>query len=171
MDNTRKNIVADCYGKHRADFVAYARRRAGRADIAEDIVQDAFVRVLRSDKMVTEQSVGALVYAAVRNLTFDYWRHRAVVTAYEHLAAATATPTVNALDTALICARREADELLERGMAQLTPTKGEAYRLSLYDGMQVLDIVRVLGINYKTAESRLATARKQVRGYMRRMLA
>lgn len=171
MDDTRKNdIIADYYSKHYDDLVGYAFSRTASMAVAEDAVQDAFLRILATDKMVTPVTVGGLVHTTLRNLTYDYWRRRNVATAYEQYLAASGAG-VNALDTARVCGRGEMVELLERAMSRLTYKRREAYGMWLYDGMCISDISINLNIMYKTAENRLCAARKLVRRYMEKMLA
>lgn len=171
MSYTKKNsIIAEYYRQHRDDIVSYAGRRVGDYDVAQDIVQDAFLRVLTTDKMVAVTTVGPLVYATVNRLTIDLWRRRNVAAGYERYAAAEGGE-VNALDTEHVCSRRNVIDILESGIERLTETKREVYRLALYDSMAVSDIASVLSLKYKTAESRLCIARGKVRDYMRKMLA
>ena len=65
----------------------------------------------------------------------------------------------------------EITELMERGIARLSEMQRKVYRLNVCDGMKVGEICRELRLNYKCVENRLGAARKEVRCYMKRMLA
>ena len=61
--------------------------------------------------------------------------------------------------------------LLEQGMARLTAKQREIYCMNVYGGMKVAEISDELRVSYKSVEHRLGDARREVRSYMRRMLA
>jgi RNA polymerase sigma-70 factor (ECF subfamily) len=64
-------------GAHR-EFLAFLEKRVGDRSVAEDILQDAFVRGL--DKIVSvrdEESVVAWFYRVLRNAVIDHYRRRA----------------------------------------------------------------------------------------------
>lgn len=65
----------------------------------------------------------------------------------------------------------EVEEILERGMANLTEKQRIVYRMNLIEGKKVSEISEQLCENYKSVENRLGAARKEVRRYMKRMLA
>ena len=70
-----------------------------------------------------------------------------------------------------VYAPAEITELLERGMARLSPKSRHIYAMNVMEGMRVAEISDTLGETYKSVENRLGAARKEIRSYMRRMLA
>ena len=62
-------------------------------------------------------------------------------------------------------------EILERGIAHLSDSERVIYRMNLFEGLQVSEISKTLHINYKSVENRLGAARKEIRQYMKRVLA
>jgi RNA polymerase sigma-70 factor (ECF subfamily) len=68
--------VAVLVANHR-QFLAFLEKRVGSRDVAEDILQDAFVRGMsRVDQVRDRESVVAWFYRALRNALVDHWRHR-----------------------------------------------------------------------------------------------
>ena len=63
------------------------------------------------------------------------------------------------------------NELLERGIARLSENQRKIYRMNVCDGMQISEIAIKLDVKYKNVENRLCAARKEVRKYMKCMLA
>ena len=73
-------LITNYYIVHRDELLAFASSRLGDSRLAEDIVQDVFLRLLSTDKMITEVTLPALVYTITRNLINDYYRRH---TTYE----------------------------------------------------------------------------------------
>ncbi len=62
---------------HRA-FLRYLERRIGDKAVAEDLLQDAFVRALDKADAVSTEAVIPWFYRVLRNATVDYYRRHAV---------------------------------------------------------------------------------------------
>ena len=79
-----QQLITNYYITHRDELLAFASSRLGDSRQAEDIVQDVFLRLLSSDKMITEVTLPALVYTITRNLINDYYRRHTTYEQYEH---------------------------------------------------------------------------------------
>ena len=77
-------LITDYYMAHRDELLAFASSRLGDGCLAEDIVQDVFLRLLSSDRLLTEVTLPALVYTITRNLINDYYRRHTTHEQYEH---------------------------------------------------------------------------------------
>lgn len=161
-------LIADYYYSHYEELLGFVSKRLQYSDAAEDIVQDVFVRLLRTDKMITPVTMPSLVYTIARNIIFDYWRHKRSVEEYEHYLVT--TDRNNTLDTSYVYGAGEMTELLEQGIARLSDNQREIYRMNIYEGMQVSDISDKLNLKYKNVENRLGMARKEVRRYISSVL-
>lgn len=157
-------LITNYYIAHRDELLAFASSRLGDSRQAEDIVQDVFLRLLSSDKMITEVTLPALVYTITRNLINDYYRRHTTYEQYEHYikGVCSEVTTMESVFSAF-----EIMERLERGLVRLPENCREIYRLHIYGGMKVGEISRELGEGYKSVEHRLGTARKVMREYLR----
>ena len=158
-------LITDYYIAHRDELLAFVSSRLGGSDLAEDIVQNVFLRLLTTDKMISEVTLPCLVYTVARNLISDYYRRHATFEEYEHYIKGVCSTEIS---TDSIFSVREVMEGLERGLARLPENCREVYRLHVYGGMKVSEISLRLGEGYKSVEHRLGTARKAMRQYMRR---
>lgn len=170
MESKQRSIITDFYAAHREELTAFVASRLPSADGAEDIVQEVFLKLLRTERMITPVTLPCLVYTTARNLVFDLWRHRRAAEEYEHVIAKTDWQPRKAEGVESIYAAHEVEEMLERGIARLTDRQTKVYRLNIYEGMQVGEISLRLGMKYKTVENHLGTARRQVREYLRKCL-
>ena len=157
-------LITNYYIAHRDELLAFASSRLGDSRQAEDIVQDVFLRLLSSDKMITEVTLPALVYTITRNLINDYYRRHTTYEQYEHYIKGVCSE-VTTMDS--VFSAFEIMERLERGLVRLPENCREIYRLHIYGGMKVGEISRELGEGYKSVEHRLGTARKVMREYLR----
>ena len=156
--------LTNYYVTHRDELLAYVSSRLGNSVEAEDLVQNVFLRLLTSDKMITEITLPALVYTITRNMINDYDRRRTHYEAYEHYLKNTDSIDDSAGSVLSI---RDITEQLERGLARVPENCREIYRLHIYGGMKVAEISERLGEGYKSVEHRLGTARKMIRQHLR----
>ena len=166
--------LTNYYVTHRDELLAYVSSRLGNSVEAEDLVQNVFLRLLTSDKMITEITLPALVYTIARNLINDYYRRRTHYEAYEHYLKNTEAyehylKNTDSIDDSAgsVLSIRDITEQLERGLARLPENCREIYRLHIYGGMKVAEISECLGEGYKSVEHRLGTARKMIRQHLR----
>ena len=159
-----QQLITNYYIAHRDELLAFASSRLGDSRLAEDIVQDVFLRLLSTDKMITEVTLPALVYTITRNLINDYYRRHTTYEQYEHYikGVCSEVTTMESVFSAF-----EIMERLERGLVRLPENCREIYRLHIYGGMKVGEMSRELGEGYKSVEHRLGTARKVMREYLR----
>ena len=162
---TKHTLITNYYIAHRDELLAFAGSRLGDSYLAEDIVQNVFLRLLTSDKIISEITLPALVFAMTRNQVYDYYRHHTTVEQYEHYIKGVCSELTS--DESILSAR-EVMEQMERGLARLPENCREIYRMHIYDGMKVSEISRELGEGYKSVEHRLGTARKAMRQYLRK---
>ena len=144
---SKHSIIAEYYTECYAELKGFvASRLLGdeKAEQAEDIVQNVFVRLLKMDCMITRITLPCLVYTDWQNRYVD--------------------------DVATIYSAHEIQAKLENGIAQLSEKQSSVYRLNL-EGMTVKDIALHLNIKYKCAEHYLGNARKSVRRYVKEEMA
>ena len=159
-----QQLITNYYIAHRDELLAFASSRLGDSRLAEDIVQDVFLRLLSTDKMITEVTLPALAYTITRNLINDYYRRHTTYEQYEHYIKGVCSEVTTSES---VFSAFEIMERLERGLVRLPENCREIYRLHIYGGMKVGEISRELGEGYKSVEHRLGTARKVMREYLR----
>ncbi len=145
-------------------FLAFVEHRVGDRALAEDILQDAFVRSL--DKLATlrdEESVVAWFYRSLRNAVTDRWRRR---DASQRALAAFADE---------LRAEEPNDEVhgvLCRCVGQLAETLKPEYAAALQrievDGVAVKDYAQEAGITSNNAAVRVFRARDALRKHVAR---
>ena len=158
------NLIETYYRNHRDELLAFVSSRLGGAVEAEDIVQNVFLRLLTTDKMITEITLPALTYTIARNLISDYYRRRNTYEEFEHYIKRS-SDDYSSMES--VFSAKELTELLERGLARIPENFREIYRMHIYGGMKVGEISQTLGEGYKSVEHRLGVARKALRSFLK----
>ena len=154
-------LFTEYYISHRDELLAFVSSRLRGSDFAEDIVQNVFLKLLTTDKMISEVTLPSLVYTVARNLITDYYRRHTNYEEYEHYIKSQGLSSQESVFSV-----REITERLERGLARLPENCREIYRMHIYGGMKVSEISQELGEGYKSVEHRLGFARKAMRQYL-----
>jgi RNA polymerase sigma-70 factor (ECF subfamily) len=140
---------------HRA-FLRYLERRVGDRALAEDILQDAFARVIdRPDAAPSDEGVVPWFYRTLRNAAIDQLRRRgAADRALEGFARELETRAVpDETLEAEICA------CITRLAATLKPEYAEALRVVDIDGTPVKTFAETRGLTASNAGVRVFRAR------------
>jgi RNA polymerase sigma-70 factor (ECF subfamily) len=144
---------------HRA-FLSYLERRVGDRALAEDILQDAFAKVVsRPEQAPTDEGVVPWFYRALRNAAIDHFRRRgAAGRAYEAFARELETHDVPAEElTAEICA------CVSRLTDTLKPEYAEALRVIEVEGTPVKTFAEQKGLSASNAAVRVFRAREALK--------
>ena len=152
-------VVATLVANHRA-FLAFLEKRVGDRAIAEDILQDAFVRgIARGETLRDDESAVAWFHQTLRNAVIDHYRrHAAAGRKLEALATelATEAPKDPELAAAVCkCVVALADTL--------KPEYADAIRRIEIDGVAVKDYATEVGISSSNAAVRVFRARDALR--------
>ena len=158
------DIIERYYRTHKDVLLVFVSARLHGSDEAEDLVQEAFLRMLSGNRPISEETIGSLAYTLCSHLIVDWYRHRAVRDDVEHELRHTSVSTTSA-ETLLSV--REITEQMEHSLARLPEDCHEIYRMHIYGGLQARDICQQTGKKYKTVEYRLGQARQQVRNDLR----
>lgn len=160
-----QKVVDQLVENHR-EFLGYVERRVGNRAVAEEIVQEAFVRSLdRGDEI--RESVLGWFYRVLRNAAVDYQRRQTVASRrLDEFAAELAATTDGGEELANVvcaCVARLADTL--------KPEYADALRRIEVDGMSVKDYGESVGISASNAGVRIFRAREALRQQVARSCA
>lgn len=145
------------YAEHRAELVEYARRILGDATAAEDVVQDAWLRMRALDAERTLDEPKGYFYRIIRNLALDRLRvgqreqrrGGGELNALEGLPADAPSPERETL------ARDELRLVLE-SLAELPERTQTALRMHRIEGRKLKEIAAHLGVSIALAHSLVA---------------
>ena len=158
-------VVQVLVDNHRR-FLAFVERRVGSREVAEDILQEAFVRGLaRAGQLRDEDSVVAWFYRTLRNALTDHWRRRAAEQRATDRAANTGETSVPPVDDEILSA---VCGCVSRMLETLKPEYADALRSVDLEEMSVKAFAEGAGITPNNASVRLHRAREALREQLRR---
>ena len=152
-----KDVVATLVANHR-EFLRFVQRRVRSRDVAEEILQNAFVKNVEKFDTVRETAVGWF-YKVLRNAIIDYQRRQAVADRRLETLANDADLT-DARD-------EELHGVVCKCVAELATTLKPEYADALHrievEGLSVKDYADQLGISSSNAGVRVFRAREALR--------
>jgi RNA polymerase sigma-70 factor (ECF subfamily) len=150
----------------RREFVAFVQRRVGDAAVAEDLVQDAFVKGLRRGGQLRQsESVRAWFFRILRRAIVDRARRERVVAATLDRAAAELQgdlAVARSVDDHEVCA------CLLALVDALPPTQAAVLRRVELEGQSVKAFAAEAGIGESNAGVRVFRARRALRELVRK---
>ena len=171
MENRIKlsdRLITEYYEEYRQSVFFYICRRIENRSDAEDLTQDAFLRLLEYRMMIRRDTLKYFLFTIVRNLLNDYLRRyykRQEIDRYlyDTLPVTTVEPE----------SRIVADELrrLEsRRVSALPEQRRKVYIMSRFQDKSAEDIAEELKLSQRTVENHLFISRREVREFIRRCI-
>lgn len=157
-------IAAGVYTDSYAELTRFLRRLCGDAALAEDLAQEAGVRLVATMRREHIENPRAFLFHVAANLARDHLRRQLV--AEQH--AGTREEYEPAPGADQVAAVREEVALVAKALADL-PTRARAVlQLARIEGYSQKEIAARLGIKPKTVENHLTRALAQLAVQLRR---
>ena len=137
-------------------------RRVGSRAIAEELVQDVFLRVWeRRESLDSQQSITGYLYRAARNQASNHLKHRGLADRSRHAIVLSLRPAETATDEE---ARfNEIAGVAQEAIDELPTRCREIFLLSRHAELSYAEIARLLGLSVKTVETQMGRALKTLR--------
>ena len=141
-------------------FLRYLERRVGDRSLAEDILQDAFTKVVaRPERVPDDDGIVPWFYRTLRNATIDHFRRRQstdrALQAFAHELETSEAPSPEMADEICACVNRLA--------GTLKPEYAEALHAIEVVGMPVKAFAEQTGLSSSNAAVRVFRAREALR--------
>jgi RNA polymerase sigma-70 factor (ECF subfamily) len=159
-DETLANRV-DVLVQSKARFLKFLERRLGNRADAEDVLQEAFLKLVAHESSLRdEDNLVSWFYQLLRNLIVDHYRHRDAVTRVEQSVAAETASTTTGVDEALFTAVCKCVQDL---IPALKAEHSELVRRVELGEEPLHQVASDLGITPNNASVRLHRARRTLR--------
>ncbi len=155
------NCLLNAWTNHEAELRRYLRSRLPDTAVAEDLLQDTFLKALAEGSRFCQlESSRAWLFRVAKNRLIDYHRsHRA------HEAIVGDLPESPAAETAVV---DDLSQCLPRALTELSPADSEVIRLCDMEGISQVEYARLKGLSPAGAKSRIQRARKRLKSHLKR---
>lgn len=164
-------------GRHERPLFFYILRSCGRRELAEEILQEVFLKVIKaSDRYKPTAKFTTWVYTIARNLCVDKARKRNRVDETSLDTPAGKDPEAPALVERLADPQAKASgveyerhafrQKLDEALATLPEEQREVFMLREISGLKFKEIAETVGCKVPTAKSRLRYALEALRGHL-----
>jgi len=148
------------------NFVRYACRITGNKDVAEEIVQEAFVKLWEArETLVVQVSLKSYMLKSVQNRCIDWHRHNKI---RQNVNAAIKEEAIlTNYDTDNYVLKSELESKLNAALSMLPEEVEEAYRMNRFEGLKYHEIAQKLNVSVRTIEVRVGRALHLLREYLK----
>ena len=157
-EETFSQIYND-YGKTIWNFLYF---KCGDNAQANDLVQDAFIKLWQNCKKVSREKAKSFLYTVSNNMFLNQVAHQKVVLQYAQLQPY----KMDIQSPQYLLEEKQYHQRLQNAIANLTDAQRTAFLLNRIEGKKYAEIAKILDISVKAVEKRmshaLASLRKEI---------
>lgn len=156
MSHDLKNVCNDkvfenIFNTHAKNLKRFIFSKTRDHNLAEDIIQDAFVKIWEDCDKVVFDTVKSYLYTIANNLFLNIVKHNEVVHTHQKLSVKVSTNE----SPEFLMLEEEFLIKLEKTIAELTDTQREVFLMNRIEKKKYKDIAAQLGISVKAVEKRM----------------
>lgn len=161
--------ISDAYEVYSKPLYKYILFKIGYdEELAKDMMQDAFLKLLEHRGEIRIDTVKALLYVIVRNIIIDYMRKQERAHDFFSDYYFNYQESSNIVEAEINA--REISELELTAVSSLPDKRRKVYSLSQFHCLSVDEISHKMGLSSKTVENHLHLGRKEVRLYIKQCI-
>jgi RNA polymerase sigma-70 factor, ECF subfamily len=159
MSNSEKTSLEQLVSAHLAELLRFATRLTGKPDAAEEIVQEAMVRVVRSwSSFRCKAQTATWLKRIVINAFRDWVTDKTPLTQID-----ADLPDRRETNPAAHAMSGELGSLIAARVSALPPRQREVLILISYEGLSVAEVAKMLDIREANVHATLHAARRSLR--------
>ncbi|ODT85721.1 RNA polymerase sigma factor [Phenylobacterium sp. SCN 70-31] len=160
--------LLEIFLERRGNLLRFYSARTGSPSLAEDLVQELYLKLASRDPDVTAENPVALIYRIATNVMLDRARGEARAAARDSAwrivahASLGREDVVDAAPADEVAASRQRLRQLIEAAADLPPQQRRAFRLHKLEGRSHAETARVMGLSVKSVEKHVSAALKSL---------
>ncbi|MFP9115568.1 RNA polymerase sigma factor [Flavobacterium sp. RHBU_3] len=148
------------FAKHAKTLRNYLYYKFGNEDQAEDVAQEAFIKLWENCGSVTPEKAKAFIYTVANNASLNQIAHQKVVLQYAKKSVKTGADVQN---PEFLLEEQQFKVKLQKAISGLSEAQRTAFLLHRIEGKKYHEIAEILGISVKAVEKRLHGALQELR--------
>ena len=149
-----ERVFEQMFREHAAHVRNFIYSKCGNPDQADDLVQDAFVKLWNNCAKVPVFKVKSFLFKVVKNAFFNELDRQKVALKYSKSKG----ETVNLEDPSFLLREKEFQSELDRAINKLSEKDREVFLLNRIEKLKYKEIAELLEISVKTVEKRMHSA-------------
>lgn len=133
--------------------------KCGDASQAEDLVQEAFIKLWENCAKVPRAKAKSFLYTVSNNAFLNEVAHNKVVLKF----AQKTNPKINDQSPQFIMEEKEFEQKLQTALSSLTEAQRTAFLMNRIEGKKYREIAEILDISVKAVEKRMSQALESLR--------
>jgi RNA polymerase sigma-70 factor (ECF subfamily) len=157
----------EIYDRYHVQMYYIAKKYVKRNELAEDAVQDTFIKLWRKRESIDEtKSIKGFLFTMLRNYLLNQLRDRKKeIVSITDVNRNLLQSRVMTDDDILY---KEYHSILERGLTELTDRKREVFELRTKKGHTNSEVAELLKIDIKTVKTHFYLSSKFIRAYLKK---
>ncbi len=161
-----ESFFSDFFKQHAKALRNYLYFKFGNEEQANDMTQEAFIKLWENCKDVPPEKAKSFVYTVANNATLNQIAHKKVVLRYAENNKGNNLTIVN---PEFLVEEEQFRIKLEKAIANLTEGQRTAFLLQRIEGKKYQEIAEMLGISVKAVEKRIHGALVSLRAEIEEM--
>ncbi|WP_299835014.1 sigma-70 family RNA polymerase sigma factor [uncultured Tenacibaculum sp.] len=155
----KPKVFEDVFNEHSESLRNYMFYKCGDVDLAEDFVQESYVRLWKNCAKVLLEKARSFLFTVANNLFLNHIAHKKVV--YKHQNTQRKKYTYETPE--FLLEEQEFMTKLQNAISELSEKQREVFLLNRIDKKKYSEIAEMLGISVKAVEKRISAALKKLR--------
>lgn len=164
-----KNAFSFIFTHFYADLVLFANTYTKNKDLAEEFVQEIFLKLWENRNTLTiNSSLKSFLLRSVQNRCIDWIRHLDIRDRYRENILDRSVLLENDIENYLFYS--ELQSSLEKALNQIPEEASKAFRMNRFEGLTYQEIAEKTGISVRTVEVRIGRALQLLREMLKEYL-
>ncbi|HFA48684.1 MAG TPA: RNA polymerase sigma factor [Bacteroidetes bacterium] len=155
----KEAVYKTLFFDHAKQVRNYLYYKGAKAAEAEDLMQEAFLRLWRDCQKVPADKAKGFLFTVANNLFLDAKKHEKVALKFERRSNSQASPE----DPQFKLETKELHQRLENAISQLPEKQRTVFLMNRMDKLTYAEIAERLGLSVKAVEKRMSKALVEMR--------
>ncbi|OSY88566.1 RNA polymerase sigma-70 factor [Tenacibaculum holothuriorum] len=155
----KPKVFEKVFNEHSEALRNYMYYKSGDMNLAEDIVQESYVKLWKNCAKVLLQKAKSFLFTVANNMFLNDIAHKKVVLKHQQQGAKSYTNE----SPEFVLQEKEFMVKLQNAIADLPEKQREVFLLNRIDKKKYKEIAEMLGISVKAVEKRMSLALKNLR--------